>query len=104
MKRLLMPILALAVLLELAPPGQATTTNILDDTWSTGTRTSQNLPTRSAWFTSGATTNLFATVGTMTLRIDASSYLILTYFTPASNSPPVQLNVGDTLTFNCPGA
>jgi polygalacturonase len=69
---------------------------ILDDTWLTGTRTVQNPPTSSAWFTSSFG-SLNAAPGAMTLTV-GSSVLIVTYFTPNSNSPPVTLNVGDTLT------
>ena len=70
---------------------------ILDDTWVSGDRTVQNLPASSAWFTSSAG-SLTAVPGAMTLTVGGSSVLILTYFTPDSNSPPVTLNVGDTLT------
>jgi polygalacturonase len=69
---------------------------ILDDTWVSGTRTVQNLPTSSAWFSSSSSA-LTAAPGAMTLTV-GSSVLILTYFTPTNGSPPVTLNVGDTLT------
>jgi polygalacturonase len=69
---------------------------ILDDIWLSGVRTIQNLPTSSAWFTSSPG-SLNAAPGAMTLTV-GSSVLILTYFTPTSGSPPVTLNVGDTLT------
>ena len=71
--------------------------DILDDIWLSGTRTVQNLPTSSAWFTSSST-SLNAAPGAMTFTVGSTSILILTYFTPNSNSPPVTLNVGDTLT------
>jgi pectate lyase len=70
---------------------------LLDDTWVTGTRTVQNLPTSSAWWSSSGPA-LTATNGAMTLTVGSSSVMAITYFTPDSNSPPVQLNVGDTLT------
>ena len=70
--------------------------DILDDTWLSGSRTIQNLPASSAWFTSSFG-SLKAAPGAMTLTV-GSSVLILTYFTPTINSPPVTLNVGDTLT------
>jgi len=74
-------------------------TVILDDTWADGTRANQNLPTESAWFTSSSSGGpLTASPGAMTLTIGGSSALIITYFTPNSSSPPVWLNVGDTLT------
>ncbi|MGA2241784.1 MAG: glycosyl hydrolase family 28 protein [Verrucomicrobiota bacterium] len=69
---------------------------ILDDIWLSGTYTVQNPPTSSAWFTSSYG-SLKAAPGAMTLTV-GSSVLILTYFTPNSASPPVTLNVGDTLT------
>jgi len=70
--------------------------DILDDLWLSGTRTIQNLPSRSAWFTSSASA-LTAAPGAMTLTV-GGSVLMVTYFTPVSGSPPVTLNVGDTLT------
>ena len=70
--------------------------DILDDTWLSGSRTIQNPPTSSAWFTSSSG-SLKAASGAMTLTV-GSSVLIQTYFTPNSGSPPVTLNVGDTLT------
>ncbi|HXI84332.1 MAG TPA: glycosyl hydrolase family 28 protein [Verrucomicrobiae bacterium] len=73
------------------------TTLVLDDTWSTGVRTNQNLPTSSAWWTSTAGA-LDAAASNMTLTVGGSSSQIITYFTPDSNSPPIQLNIGDTLT------
>ncbi len=72
---------------------------LLDDVFADGTRTVQNLPTESAWWTSSVTHGpLSATVGSMTLGVDSSSSLIITYFTPNIISPAVQVNVGDTLT------
>ncbi len=70
--------------------------DILDDIWLNGTRTIQNPPASSAWFTSSSG-SLNAVPGAMTLTV-GSSVMILTYFTPNSASPPVTLNVGDTLT------
>ncbi len=70
--------------------------DILDDTWLNGTRNVQSPPASSAWFTSSAG-SLNAAPGAMTLTV-GGSVLILTYFTPNSSSPPVTLNVGDTLT------
>ena len=71
--------------------------DILDDIWLSGTRTVQNPPSSSAWFTSSST-SLNAAPGAMTFTVGSTSILILSYFTPNSNSPPVTLNVGDTLT------
>jgi polygalacturonase len=72
-------------------------TLILDDTWSTGVRTNQNPPTSSAWWTSSVG-SLAATNGNMTLTVGANAIETVTYFTTDSNSPPIQLNIGDTLT------
>jgi hypothetical protein len=70
---------------------------LLDDTWTSGIRTNQNLPTSSAWWASTGD-NLTAAPGSMTLTVGGDSVLGITYFTPDVDSPPVQLNVGDTLT------
>jgi polygalacturonase len=71
---------------------------LLDDTWSTGVRTSQNLPASSAWWGS-CSDCLTSSPGNMTFAVVTnSSVMAITYFTPDSNSPPVTLNVGDTLT------
>src|SRR5579871_93725 len=73
-------------------------TVLLDQTsWSSGTRTSQTLPTRSAWFSSSSGS---FTVSSSQLRmiVTSSSGMGITYFTPNNGSPPVVLNVGDTLT------
>jgi hypothetical protein len=83
-----------------APPYSALkipATLVLNDTWSTGVRTNQNLPTSSAWWTSSAG-SLTAATNNMTLVVAANAIETVTYFTPDSNSPPVQLNIGDTLT------
>jgi hypothetical protein len=68
---------------------------LLDDTWSTGVRNSQALPTRSAWFASSAS-SLLAAAGSMTGSLTTSSRLWLTYFT-ASATSPVHLTTGQTL-------
>lgn len=72
-------------------------TVILDDTWSTGVRTNQNLPTRSAWWSSDLSGPLVS-VSSMIVTVGTGSAQAMTYFTADSNSPPVELNVGDTLT------
>jgi pectate lyase len=72
-------------------------TVLLYDTWSSGIRTNQNLPISSAWWAS-TNINLTAAPGTMTLTVGGSSVQAMTYFTPDSNSPPVELNIEDTLT------
>jgi polygalacturonase len=72
-------------------------TIVLDDTWSTGVRTNQNLPTSSAWWTSTAGT-LAVTNNNMTQTVGGSAIQAITYFTTDTNSPPIQLNIGDTLT------
>lgn len=70
-------------------------TVLLDDTFPTGTRNTQNLPTNSAWFASNAGA-LTAAPGAMTLTLGSSAVLAVTYFTPNATSP-VSLNVGDSL-------
>jgi polygalacturonase len=95
MERLCRIVFALAALFVTAVPGRATV--LLDQTaWTTGTRTSQSLPTRSGWFCSGSG-SLSVSGGFMLMKVLGSSGAAITYFT-TSNSPPVQLNVGDTLT------
>jgi polygalacturonase len=91
----------LAALFSLALPAHATV--LLDQTaWSNANRRTQNLPTTSAWFSS-TTGSLSTSGGALRLTVISSSDLAITYFTPLSNSPPVTLNVGDTLTatFKC---
>ncbi|HVM59945.1 MAG TPA: glycosyl hydrolase family 28 protein [Verrucomicrobiae bacterium] len=86
---------ALATLLVLA--GSSYATVLLDQTtWSSGTRTSQNLPTRSAWFSSSSG-SLSVSGGALRMAVGSSSGMAITYFT-TNGSAPVQLNVGDTLT------
>ncbi len=65
--------------------------------WPTaGSRTFQGLPTNSAWFSSSSGS---LSVSSSQLRfIVVGSGAAMTYFTPNSNSPPIQLNVGDTMT------
>ena len=74
-------------------------TVLLDQTaWtSTTQRRTQNLPTNSAWFSS-STGSLTVSGGAMRMIVGTGSGMAMTYFTPNSGSPPVQLNVGDTLT------
>jgi hypothetical protein len=69
---------------------------LLDDTWASGSRTNQNLPTSSAWWSSDVG-NPVASPGSMIVTVGVSSVMALTYFTDYSDFP-VQLNVGDTLT------
>src|ERR1051326_2144891 len=69
---------------------------LLNDTWTDGTRTDQNLPTESAWFASDGSA-LDATANSMTLTNGTSAVLALTYF-GTNSSTPVQLNAGDPLT------
>ena len=93
--------LLLASLVGLTLPAYGTV--LLDQTaWTTGTRTSQSLPTRSAWFSS-TSGSLTVSGGALRLTVISSSDMAITYFTPTNGSPPVQMNVGDTLTaaFKC---
>jgi polygalacturonase/PKD repeat protein len=96
MSRLAKVVVAVVALLGLASPGRATV--LLDQTsWTSGTRSNQSLPTRSAWFSSG-TGSLTVSSSELRMVVTGSSGLALTYFTATNTSPPVQLNVGDTLT------
>ena len=94
MKHLRKITLMLGVLFGLASPSFATV--YLDDFWSDGLRTTQNLPTESAWFSSSSGA-LAATPGSMSLSMGGSAIMVLTYYTTNSTSP-VQLGVGDALT------
>src|ERR1039457_7566358 len=84
----------LVVLVGLASSVFATV--FLDDFWSDCLRTTQNLPTESAWFASSSG-SLAATPGSMNLSMGSSAILVLTYYTTNSTSP-VQLGTGDALT------
>jgi pectate lyase len=87
-------VVTLVISLGLALPSFATV--YLDDFWSDGLRTTQSLPTESAWFSSSSG-SLVATPGSMTLSMGGSAIMVLTYYTTNSTSP-VQLGVGDALT------
>ena len=87
-------ILTLAVLLGLA--SQSFATVYLDDFWADGSRSVQNPPTESAWFSSTSSA-LTATPGSMTLTLGGSADMVLTYYTTNSTSP-VSLGIGDALT------
>ena len=96
MERTCKYMLILVASLGLALSSQATV--LLDQTsWTTGTRRTQSLPTRSAWFAS-STGSLSVSGGALRMVVGASSGADISYFTANSNTPPVQLNVGDTLT------
>lgn len=67
--------------------------------WTSSARTTQALPTNSAWFGPSGTSGSMSVSGAALRQIvTASSSMSLTYFTTNSSSSPVQLNVGDTLT------
>jgi hypothetical protein len=68
---------------------------VLDDTWADGTRTDQNLPTESAWYSSSGG-SLTATTGSMSLAVPSGAIFAVTYFT-TNAAVPISLNVGDTL-------
>ena len=96
MERLRNTFLALITLFAMALPAHATV--YLNQTnWTTAARTRQFLPTNSAWFASSSG-SLSVSSSALRLIVTTSSGMEITYFTPASNSPPVTLNVGDTLT------
>ena len=83
----------LVALFGLALPGHAAV--LLDDTWANGTRTNQNLPTKSAWYASTGRA-LTAATNSMTLSVGDTSVMAITYFT-TNDTSPVQLSIGDTL-------
>jgi len=67
--------------------------------WTTSARTTQLLPTNSAWFGPSGTSGSMSVSGAALRQIvTTSSGMAVTYFTSNSASAPVQLNVGDTLT------
>ena len=72
----------------------ASATVLLDDTFADGTRTNQNLPTDSAWFTTSAA-NMRAFTNSLSITNASGSSSWWTYFTPSGS--PVVLGVGDTL-------
>src|SRR5204863_3389913 len=66
--------------------------------WPTAaSRTYQGLPTNSAWFASSAG-SLSVASGALRMIVGTSSGAGITYFTTTNTSPPIQLNVGDTMT------
>src|SRR5262245_56250441 len=82
------------VMAFLALPAFATV--YLDDTWADGTRTNQNLPVESAWFSSSGSA-LTATTNSMNLLLANNAVQAVTYFT-TNDTSPLQLGIGDTLT------
>jgi pectate lyase len=94
MKHLFQIVFTFALLFLTAAPSRATT--LLDDTFADGTRTSQNLPTDSAWFFSTAA-DVATTTGSMSLALPSSSFMGITYF-GSNSSSPVALGIGDMLT------
>jgi polygalacturonase len=98
MKRLTTVVLAGVALLGLASPGRAQTTNILSQTnWTLSNYQTQNLPNTSAWYCSSFG-SLTTSGGALVEQVTGSSGMSITYFTPNSNSVPIFVNVGDTLT------
>src|SRR5436190_15367931 len=71
-------------------------TVLLDDTWADGTRSNQNLPAESAWFSSSGAA-LTAAPNSMSLALGSTAVMGITYFT-TNDIMPAQLGVGDTLT------
>ena len=69
---------------------------LLDDTWAGGSRSAQNLPTQSAWFVSGSSTNLTAAVSALNFWNGTNPVTDITYFTPNATTP-VTLGIDDTL-------
>jgi polygalacturonase/PKD repeat protein len=99
MRRLLAVIIASVAFLGWALPGRAqTTTTFLSQTnWTASNYQVQNLPNTSAWYTSSSA-ELTTSGGELVQKVAGSSVMSLTYFTPNSNSVPILVNVGDTLT------
>jgi hypothetical protein len=90
-----LPLLAAGTVLSAlaVSPAHAAATVLLADSWATGERHIQQLPTRSAWYASSAE-RLTATAGELTGVLDGSSRLWITYFT---NGEPITLAEGETL-------
>ena len=78
----------------LAPSSQANV--LLDDFFTLSNRTTQTLPTSSAWFANGNGSTLTNDVGHMTGSPPTSSCMWMTYFMPPG--VPSALAIGDTLT------
>lgn len=74
MKYLQRPLLSLLAIFGFAVASQATV--IVDDTWSTGTFTNWNLPTRCPWYYYDSTTNLYMTGTTNALYCTNYSTII----------------------------
>jgi len=68
---------------------------LLDDTWADGTRTNQNLPVESAWFSSSGAALTTAT-NSMNLTLGGNAVMGITYFT-TNDTSPIQLAIGDSL-------
>jgi pectate lyase len=86
-------IIALLSIIHLATSANAAV--YLSDTWADGSRTNQNLPVESAWFSSSGSA-LTAATNSMNLALGANAVMGITYFT-TNDSSPIQLSVGDTL-------
>jgi hypothetical protein len=84
--------LAAALMLSTVVEGQ---TIILNETWSDGERSTQNLPNSAAWYSSLSTSTLTATTGSMTQSL-SSSAMNIAYLTNTPDSV-FTLAVGDTL-------
>jgi len=90
-------ILTLGASLMMAASASATV--ILSETWSSGNRTINDLPTSTAWYTSGATGNLTATAadgGSMTQSLSAGTHVI-GYLT---SSGKINLAIGEIIELN----
>ncbi len=70
---------------------------LLDDTWADGTRTNQNLPTESAWWSSYSAVSAQTNSMFVPMRSDNTALLGVTYFTDGLTNP-VRLAIGESLT------
>ncbi len=71
-------------------------TTILDETWSDGERSTQNLPNSAAWYSSGASSTLTLTAGSMTQLVGGTTAMDIAYLTGAYNST-IDLGIGESL-------
>ena len=69
---------------------------IVNETFTDGTRTTQDPPNSLAWYSARPASSLTATTGAMTMALVDSANQALAYFTPSGS--PLTLSVGEKLT------
>lgn len=74
----------------------AATTTLLDENFPAGERLTQNLPTTSAWYSSGAASSVTYGAGALTVATGPTARFAITYFTDGGS--PATLGIGDSLT------